>query len=297
MFKRVKSLLIAGLLVVGVGFTTVDSYAAEVNIDNAKIEFVYPHMPDSEKPYSYNENGIKVMVFNEEGIPMAAYGGEAPKGAYSISMEWDTSKVQVNSAKVIYNDETELYLEISGNNASLRSQTDIGIKSISIDYDLVDNSGEGTQEQQPVGDGKIDNPPLFDFSSISEKYIENMDALGSVSVDGTLRTIEKDAAISKKSWEKFVEDFNNNKDNGLTITWDENDISDEHGFYSVYITYGDQEKFVENISIDFYDVSNKGWLPEITPGTGQALAVGGIVIGAAALTGLVVNNKRKKDEE
>ena len=59
------------------------------------------------------------------------------------------------------------------------------------------------------------------------------------------------------------------------------------------------EAVVETIAINFADgvVEEKGWLPELAPGTGDTLVAGGAVVAALAAGGLlVVNRKNKKDE-
>ena len=272
--KRIKSVLVAGLLILGMGFAKVDSYAAEVNINNTEIEFALPNMPDDQKPYSYNQNGIKVMVFNEEGTPISVYNGPAPKGAYSVSVNWDKDTVKVNSINVLYdNDKKSESISIGENTgaASLRfvtSQPDYIIESINIDYDAVVSY---TKNEQAVID----------------KYKENMIALGTV--EDNVRSISKKDSIEKSTWDNFVQKFND-ENNGMII-------KESAGKYYVYVNIDGEEKLIETIEIEFFDAGNKGWIPDITPGTGQALAAGGIAIGAAAAVGLLVNNRKRKDEE
>lgn len=63
-------------------------------------------------------------------------------------------------------------------------------------------------------------------------------------------------------------------------------------------TSGSNEFIIEEIFIKYEEYNAaKGWIPQITPQTGQTLAIGGLVVGAAAGIGLLVNNKKRKDEE
>lgn len=63
-------------------------------------------------------------------------------------------------------------------------------------------------------------------------------------------------------------------------------------------TSGSNEFIIEEIFIKYEEYNEaKGWIPQITPQTGQTLAIGGLVVGAAAGIGLLVNNKKRKDEE
>lgn len=286
MNKRIKSLLVAGLLVVGMGFATVDSYAAEVNIPNPKtVNTGY-----SEPVYAYNENGIKVLIVDISGMPDTntadPNANRFPDNTYDISVEWDATKVTVNSANVVtigsageISKETK-DLTINGNRASLRLHVPIefGIHAINLDYDM------------PPADGKVNNPPHIDTSSIYSQYKDNMEALGKL--ENGVRTIGKDAAISQDAWDDFYTKFNATKNFMKMEKIKENE-------YGVYISLDNESKgeLVETIKIEFFNSEDKGWLPEITPGTGQALTVGGIVIGATAVAGLLVNNRRKKDEE
>ena len=62
----------------------------------------------------------------------------------------------------------------------------------------------------------------------------------------------------------------------------------------------EDEVVVENVYINFANgvMEEKGWLPELAPGTGDTLVAGGVVVAALAAGGLlVVNRKNKKDEE
>jgi hypothetical protein len=97
--------------------------------------------------------------------------------------------------------------------------------------------------------------------------------------------------IEKQAWLDFIKDVNE-ADNYVTI-----EEGNEKGEYHVYTNVSGEKKLIEVIFIDFFESDSKGWVPEITPGTGQALAVGGIVIGAGAAVGLLVNNRKRKDEE
>ena len=280
MNKKIKSLLVAGLLVVGMGFATVDSYAAEINIENPKtVNAGY-----SEPVYAYDENGIKVLVVNISGMggPNAPDGGY-PEGTYDVSIEWDESKVKVNSANLTYVGAVDEAVvdnpfTINGNRANLRVHvpTEFTIDSIDIDYDLV-----GEQE------------PVVSFNDAEQKVINKYrESMASVGVlNNGERQIDTSFMIEKQAWLDFIDDVNE-ADNYVTI-----EEGNEKGEYHVYTNVSGEKKLIEVIFIDFFESDSKGWVPEITPGTGQAIAVGGMVVLAAAGVGLLVNNKKKKDEE
>ena len=282
--KRIKSVLVAGLLILGMGFAKVDSYAAEVEITQpATVNAGY-----SEPVYAYNENGIKVLIVDISGMPDTTKDdpnvNRFPDNTYDISVEWDTTKVTVNSANVVtIGSAGEISKEIkdltiNGNRASLRLHVPIefGIHAINLDYDLV---GEQlTIEEQ-----------------IIKNYIDQMNAtnIGTRDEVTQTRTIGKEYAISKDDWDAHIEKIK--ALDGLEVV---SDIGNNQysGRYEIRSKFSN--KLIEIIEIEFFDATeSKGWIPEITPGTGQALAVGGIVIGAAAAVGLLVNNRKRKDEE
>ena len=171
-------------------------------------------------------------------------------------------------------------------NSVLLSKVDITrnqIKSVNVDYEPKNYDTGAGEEQQPT--------VSFDDAEqkVINKYRESMTSVGVL--NNGERQIDTSFMIEKKAWLDFINDVNK-ADNYVTI-----EEGNEKGEYHVYTDVGEEKKLIEVIFIDFFESDSKGWVPGITPGTGQALAVGGIVIGTAAVVGLLVNNKRKKDEE
>lgn len=274
MSKRIKSLIVAGLLVVGMGFTKVDSFAAETS------PIQVPQFEIGVKQEFLLENGaIKLTITEEEGK------------YYYIVTDWNSTKVKVTSVKTYFEDGTYVINETQFKDGdkcdtiikdgemykvNLNNDQNQKLTKVEVIYDILDNAKEESNKET-----------LSYVDSIVNKYKENMKSLGEV--NGDFRYINKNHGISEEEWNKFVENFNK-EDNGLEIKYNEDE--------KMYIVFElINNSIVERIQVDFVDVTNKGWIPEITPGTGQALAVGGLVIGAAAVTGLLVNNRKRKDEE
>ena len=283
--KRIKSVLIAGILVLGMGFAKVDSYAAEITNNITEFNFVNVDDGPLASVHTFEDENITITIRSVGG-----YTGN-PEGTYEISANWDTSMIDMKSINVVTmqntieasKETTELELKDGQAFLSIRINIEQAIDAINLEYELADSSsGEEEKEQESVSY----------VESIIKKYKESMESLGKVSDDGSFRHIDKSHGISKDEWDKFVKNFNDktDKDNGMRIEYDETN--------KVYIVYENvNNSIVERIQIDFVDTLDKGWIPGITPGTGQALAVGGIVIGAAAAVGLLVNNRKRKDEE
>ena len=273
MFKKVKSLMMAGLLVVGIGFATVDSYADSA-VSSAIINSI-GGAPGSEE-YSINENTIKVVIYN------VSNASGHPANTYDVQYSWDASKIKLIGSEVIVTGGNVVALEeIDNENGKGRLiatlSEGITITDVEVGYELVNV------------DKNDYNPPYIEKESVNDRYKDNMEELNLGTVNNDVRTIGKQAAITQDSWNNFVTKFNA-ADNFVEIK-----TTNESNVYEVYNTISGDK--IETINITFYDPENKGWLPEITPGTGQALAVGGIVVGTVAVAGLFVNNRRKKDEE
>ena len=284
--KRIKSVLIAGIVILGMGFAKVDSYAAELSADNPAITI--PGNDDYAINYQDGEIQVRIDYLNGE------YSETTYINTFTFCTTWKKELYKVNGIEIKYaingGEECLIEKEIENQNGmfsfnkEFEPGVNVEIKSVKVDYDLIDDD----EQQQPVGDGKVDAGPYITVNSIYTKYKENMDALGDI--NGDVRTITEAAAITESSWTQFVNDFNN-ENNLMKIESEDDDT------YKVYVLFNEQKELVETIEIKFFDANKKGWLPEITPGTGQALAVGGIVIGAAAAVGLLVNNRKRKDEE
>jgi len=283
MNKKIKSILVAGLLVVGMGFGTVDSYAAEMT--NSITEFNYVDIDGGPvaSVHSLEDGNITITIRNVGG-----YSGH-PEGTHEISANWDTTKIDMKSIDVVtmYNAIEEskqtTKLELQDGKAFLRIKVDIeqAIDAINLEYELAGSSSG--EEQEPT--------VSFDDAEqkVINKYRESMAAVGVL--NNGERQIDTSFMIEKKAWLEFIEGVNE-ADNYVTI-----EEGNEKGEYHVYTNVSEEKKLIEVIFIDFFESDAKGWVPEITPGTGQAIAVGGMAVLAAAGVGLLVNNKKKKDEE
>ena len=281
MNKKIKSLLVAGLLVVGMGFTKVDSYAAEMT--NSITEFNFVDIDGGPVASVHTLEGGKITITIRD---VSGYSGN-PEGTHEISANWDTSVVDMKSIDVvtmfnaIEESKETTNLELEDGQAFLRIKVQIeqAIDAINLEYEL---AGSGGEEQPPVS---------FDDAEqkVINKYRESMAAVGVL--NNGERQIDTSFMIEKQAWEDFIADVNA-ADNYVTI-----EAGEEKGEYHVYTNVSGEKKLIEVIFIDFFESDSKGWVPEITPGTGQAIAVGGVVILAAAGVGLLVNNKKKKDEE
>ena len=270
--KRIKSLLVAGLLILGMGFAKVDSYAAEsksINLDHTQI-LLNPSGAD------YEKDGVTIdvdridgnAILDENNIQTGTYGANS----YGIIITWDPNKVSYNGAGIITTDDIEredFNVNVKDGRATLNITLEpgISIKSLAFGYDLF------TIEEQIINNY---------IKQMNDKNIGTRDGSGT-------RTIGIDYAISQDEWLKVIEQIKVNF-NVEKVTED-----DSHGEYKVISKFSGD--VIETIEIDFFNSDAKSWIPEITPGTGQALAVGGIVIGAAAAVGLLVNNRKRKDEE
>ena len=293
MFKKIKSLLIAGLLVLGTGFATVDSYAAETKSAHLQVKTIDNNNAE------YNQDGIVIDIVNITGnaIPEATQnpanydeneqyiGPVYDETTYHFSITWDPSKIKAVGSEIGYLDAStakDKYLELSidnKNGKAVLTRTFVPgsvINFVDLGYELVNNE----EEQNPVvsfNDAE---------QKVINKYRESMAAVGVL--NNGERQIDTSFMIEKQAWEDFIADVNA-ADNYVTI-----EAGNEKGEYHVYTNVSGEKKLIEVIFIDFFESGSKGWVPGITPGTGQSLAIGGIVIGTVAVIGLLVNNKRKK---
>ena len=277
--KRIKSVLIAGIVILGMGFAKVDSFAAELSADNPAITI--PGNDDYAINYQDGEIQVRIDYLNGE------YSETTYINTFTFCTTWKKELYKVNGIEIKYaingGEECLIEKEIENQNGmfsfnkEFEPGVNVEIKSVKVDYDLVDNE----EEQQPVVSYTKNEQKVID------NYQKNMKALGTVK--DNVRTITKASSIEKSTWDEFVQEFND-ENNGMII-------KESAGKYYVYVNIDGEEKLIETIEIEFFDAGNKGWVPGITPGTGQALAVGGIAIGAAAAVGLLVNNRKRKDEE
>lgn len=280
MNKKIKSLLVAGLLVVGMGFTSVDSYAAEMTNSITEFNFVDINGGPLASVHTFEDENITITIRNVSG-----YTGH-PEGTYEISANWNTSVIDMKSIDVVtmFNaieeskETTKLDLEDGQAFLRIKVQIEQAIDAINLEYEVA-GSGE---EQEPV----------VSFDEKEQKVINNyreyMKAIGVL--NNGERQIDTSYMIEKQTWIDFIADVCA-ADNYVTI-----EEGNEKGEYHVYTDISGEKKLIEVIFIDFFEPNSKGWVPEITPGTGQSIAVGGMVILATAGVGLLVNNKKKKDE-
>ena len=282
--KRIKSVLVAGLVILGIGFAKVDSYAAELS----EISPTITTTGNNDYAINYENGGITVRIDYLNGD----YTGTTYINTFTFCTGWEKDIYKVNGIEIKYaingGEECLIEKEIENQNGmfsfnkEFEPGVNVEIKSVKVDYDLVDNNEE--EEAEKTQESYVE--------SIIKEYKESMEPLGKVSNDGSFRHIDKSYGINENDWNNFLTNFNNKsiKNNGMSIKYDENE--------KVYVVIENiNNTIVERIQIEFIDTLDKGWIPEITPGTGQALAVGSIVIGAAAAVGLLVNNRKRKDEE
>ena len=275
MNKKIKSLLVAGMS----GNVFADSDTGYVMVDYTQTQ-IDPNVAE------YNENGISVDVaciggfakFDENGDFHDEYWAN---NSYSVTIKWDANEVTPYGSEVMYvfnGVEESIPLNINTTEGKATAQftlpDGVSIKAVDLAYNVSNN------EQVSFDDAE---------QKVINKYRESMAAVGVL--NNGERQIDTSFMIEKQAWLDFIEDVNE-ADNYVTI-----EEGNEKGEYHVYTNVSGEKKLIEVIFIDFFESDAKGWVPEITPGTGQAIAVGGIVVLAAAGVGLLVNNKKKKDEE
>ena len=293
--KRIKSLLVAGLLVFSMtGMAFADStstgmipansisigsgmYQKEFENGNIILEFTSNpsgcHIPEKCTAVDGNHDNCETY----------------PANTYQIMIRYNTDYFIMSQMKIKAGGTTGTYSQLTDRqetenmdeNGVWRKVTLIDTFTGSMEgIELIYNAAEDEEEQPTVSYTENEQ-------KVIDNYKENMEALGTVK--DNVRTITKASSIEKSTWDEFVQEFND-KNNGMII-------KESAGKYYVYVNIDGEEKLIETIEIEFFDAGNKGWVPGITPGTGQALAVGGIAIGAAAAVGLLVNNRKRKDEE
>ena len=270
--KRIKSLLVAGLLVMSMS-------------GNVFADFIEPDVSNIDPNASeYMDNGFDINITNISGFAKFDENGEFheeyhPDNTYSVIIDWNEDEIIINENGIVawFTDGNCQPLDYTEGkiNTTITLPEGVKIKTIGLNYRL------GSEQEPTIS---------FDDAEqkVINKYRESMAAVGVL--NNGERQIDTSFMIEKDAWLDFIEGVNG-ADNYVTI-----EEGEEKGEYHVYTNVSGEKKLIEVIFIDFFESDSKGWVPGITPGTGQALAVGGIVIGAAAAVGLLVNN-RKKDEE
>ena len=152
--KRIKSLLVAGLLVLGMSFAKVDSFAAETLMSEiTEIEFVEG---EEQKVIELQHGYITITLTKTE------------EGNYLVATDWDSSVLKVVSVTTYYKDEYFYISEtqfkdgeacstiIKGEDGiyrvNLSDMNKSGLEKVEVKFELVDSDGDG------VPDFKDDTP-------------------------------------------------------------------------------------------------------------------------------------------
>ena len=158
------------------------------------------------------------------------------------------------------------------------------------------------------------------YNKLNEKiiatYMDQMAKSGFTKFDGDVRIIDESFYMTEKDWQDFVTAVNTNPEDGIHIMeydalddgrkWFEvhtdpdfnEDITDtdvirNDPFEVVIVTYATEED-IEFKGID--DIILEA-LPKINVNTGQALSIGGLGISTIAAIGLLINNKKRKNNK
>jgi len=122
-------------------------------------------------------------------------------------------------------------------------------------------------------------------------------------VDGVVRTIEASEMITKAKWDAFVGEVNKMQ-NGFVIVSEKEE--EKAGVFNVYSdadydndkTEIKEDELIETINIEYLvigeDGLQKGVIESIMPETGDAIAIGGAVMGIASIGALAFVNKKRK---
>ena len=305
--KRIKSLLVAGLLILGMS----GQAFADVTLTGTSPVSEFVNNPAYGMPSKEFENGNIVVNLtsnasnnhkeynckNIEGSNEQDHSDCVfhPANTYQFIIDYNAEQFTMTQMNLVIGDETIILKASDLPDAPKDIADKAGWKQINFTMSF-DGEIDGLElAYEPAG--STGEEELTIEEQIIKNYIDQMNTtnVGIRDNNTGIRTIGKEYAISKEDWEEFITKLEVNFD---VTTVAENDSYGEYNVIS-RISGGDPDGIViETIKIDFFDAKGaKGWIPEITPGTGQALAVGGIVIGAAAAVGLLVNNRKRKDEE
>lgn len=173
MFKRVKSLIIAGLLVVGMGFATVDSYAAETDPLVSKITDIAFVNGEQQKVETLQHGYITVTMTRKAN------------GMYDVVVKWDKTILDVVKVESIFEKNTlfsdlntcfnveyegnNIIVTIKDANAVPEGFDSMGeLRGVNVYFNLVDSDGDGVpnfKEGEPTPPKKED-PETGDASMI-----------------------------------------------------------------------------------------------------------------------------------
>jgi hypothetical protein len=153
MFKKVKSLLIAGLLVVGMGFAKVDSFAAEVDPLVSKITDIAFVSGEQQKVETLQQGYITVTM------------NRTADGKYDIIVKWDKTILDVVKVESIFEKNTLISdlntcydVKYEDNNVIVTiKDANIGpealgsehygeLKQVNVHFTLADSDGDGVPD-------------------------------------------------------------------------------------------------------------------------------------------------------
>lgn len=173
--KRIKSLLVAGLVILGMGFAKVDSFAAETDPLVSKITDIVFVKGEQQKVETLQHGYITVTMTR------------TADGKYDIVVKWDKTILDVVKVESIFEKNTLISdlntcydVEYEGNNVivtikdanvipeALGSGNYGELKGVNVYFTLVDEDGDGVpnfKEGTPVPP-KTDEPETGDASMI-----------------------------------------------------------------------------------------------------------------------------------
>ena len=193
MIKKIKSLIVAGLLVI--------SMSGAAFADTAVSNGVYVNIggvAQDEIIYSVDENSIKGYVLNVSGL------SGHPENTYYVEFTWDEEKVTAIGSEVTYiidGEEQYIPLDFGSGIANKTFTLPVGstIKAIDLGYDLIDVGGTEPEQQPPVS---FDNAE----QKVINNYRESMKTVGVL--NNGERQIDTSFMIEKEAWNDFVADVN-----------------------------------------------------------------------------------------
>ena len=185
MNKKIKSLLVAGLLVVGMGFAKVDSFAAETGPLVSKITDITFVSGEQQKVETLQHGYITVTMTRKAD------------GMYDVVVKWDKTILDVVKVDSIFENDTRhsdlntcYDVEYEGNNVIVtikdvnavpESFNPMGeLKEVHVHFNLVDADGDGVpnfKEGTPVPP-KTDEPDTGDASMIVTACVAVASAAG-----------------------------------------------------------------------------------------------------------------------
>jgi hypothetical protein len=154
MFKKVKSLLAIGLLVVGIGFTKVNSFAAETSAEILTSEI---------RDIDFVKGEDKKVVTLQHGYITVTINRDAD-GKYDVIVKWDKTVVDVKGIDSLFESGNPLYSDfntcydvkeegnniivtIKGVNEMPEGFNPVGeLIGVNVHFTLVDSDGDGAPD-------------------------------------------------------------------------------------------------------------------------------------------------------